>query len=258
MEYAAEFWGTMILVIFGCGANCQFHLGSDPNISPTPQGNYTTDALGWAAGLAFGVWVSAGHINPAVTLAFAVWRGFPWRKVPGYILAQLLGGIVGAAIVYGNYKRAIDIFEGGANVRTLKSAGFFGTVPLTYATNITCFFNEFIGTALLLMGLMALTDKKNKLKTGLVPLGLFILMIGISTALGMQTGFAINPARDLGPRILTAMVGYGGQVFTLRQRVSFHYWAYSPLFGCIMGAQFGALFYDLLLFTGDESIVNKL
>lgn len=109
-------------------------------------------AFGWGAGLAMAVWISGGgHINPAVsqsthftrwnmssqdltlsqvTLAMAVFRGFSWRRVPVFWLCQLLGALVGAAIVYGNYVRAIDIFEGGRHIRTLATAGIFGTVPV--------------------------------------------------------------------------------------------------------------------------------
>lgn len=96
------------------------------------------------AGVALGAWISGGvsegHINPAVTLAFATFRGFPWRKVPGYIFAQLMGGIVGAAIVYANYFHAINIFEGGTGVRTVP-----GTAGL-FATYAVCFSSRFLIT----------------------------------------------------------------------------------------------------------------
>ena len=87
-------------------------------------------------------------------------------------------------------------------------------------TNVSCFFDEFLGTAVLLICVLSFTDLANgPPPAGLVPLALFILILGIGSALGIQTGYAINPARDLGPRILTAMVGYGSQVFTFRQYV---------------------------------------
>ncbi|KAH9479814.1 Aquaglycerol porin AQY3 [Psilocybe cubensis] len=132
MEYAGEFFGTMVLVMFGTAANCQYNLSSVPAISPSPAGTWSPLSLGWGAGIALGVFLSGGHINPAVTLAMAVWRGFPWHKVPGYMLSQLLGSICGAAIVYGNYKTAIDIKEGANNLRTLKTAVYFTTVPVSF------------------------------------------------------------------------------------------------------------------------------
>ncbi|TFK39522.1 aquaporin-like protein [Crucibulum laeve] len=249
MEYAAEFFGTMVLVIFGIGANCQVILGSSPS-------NWTSLSLGWAAAVSLGVWVSGGHINPAVTLALATWRTFPWRKVPGYILSQLLGGIVGAAIVYGIYAHAIDLFEGGTGLRTMKTAGLFGTVPASYLPPATAFFAEFLATAMLLFGVLAFTDPNNKshLPPPVLPGGIFVLVLGIAACLGMQTGFALNPARDLGPRMLTAMVGYGGQVFTVRN----HYWIWCPVIATICGAQMGTLAYDLFLHKGDGGLINKL
>ncbi|KAJ8082056.1 hypothetical protein PM082_007902 [Marasmius tenuissimus] len=257
-EAAAEFTGVMLLVIFGSGVNCQVGLSSNSGVSASPKGDYLSVSFGWAVGLSIGVWVSAGisggHINPAVTLALAVFRGFPWRKVPVYIISQLLGGIVGAAIVYANYFHAIDIAEGGRGVRTLATAGFFGTFAADYMTSVSCFFSEFLATAILLLVIMAVTDKRNSPPPyGLLPLALFILTLGIAACLGMETGFAINPARDLGPRILTSMVGYGSAVYSFRNQ----YWIWCPIMAPILGAMAGTCFYDILLFTGEESIFNR-
>ncbi|KAL0946192.1 hypothetical protein HGRIS_012453 [Hohenbuehelia grisea] len=257
-EPMAEFAGVMILVIFGTAVDCQVILSANTAVAATPTGNYLSLNFGWAIGAALGVWVSGGisggHINPAVTLALAAWRGFPWRKVPGFIFAQLMGGIVGAAIVYGNYIHAIDIVEGGRNVRTLKTAGLFATYAADYMTTVSAFFDEFLGTAILLIVVMAMTDKQNTPPPpGLAPLVIFIVILGIGCALGMQTGYAINPARDLGPRILTSMVGYGSQVYTFRS----HYWIWCPVAASFAGGLVGALFYDLFLFNGEESIFNK-
>ena len=174
----------------------------------------------------------------------AVFRGFPWHRLPIFWFCQILGGVVGAAIVYGNYVRAIDIFEGGRHVRTMATAGYFGTVPvcslhphkllfapwdswlslfppkLPYVTNLECFFSEFTATALLVMGIFALFDQATHgMHLGIVPIGIFILFTGIAVAFGSQTSFAANPARDFGPRVFTAMVGYGRQVFTFRKYV---------------------------------------
>ncbi|PPQ85237.1 hypothetical protein CVT25_010010 [Psilocybe cyanescens] len=264
VEYAGEFFGTMMLVMFGTAANCQYNLSAVDSIARTPAGTWASVSLGWGAGITLGVLLSGGHINPAVTLAMAVWRGFPWRKVPGYFLCQLLGAICGAAIVYGNYKTAISIKEGGNHIRTLATAGYFGTVPLDYMTNVGCFFDEFIGTALLLFGILSLLDRRNELTPGLVCVGIFIIFVGIAACFGMQTGFAVNPARDLGPRMLTAMVGYGRQVFTLRHATPVltvlhsQYWLWSPVVGSFTGAQVGTMLYDIFLYSGDQSIVRYL
>ncbi|KAJ3978615.1 putative aquaporin 4 [Lentinula detonsa] len=274
-EIAAEFTGVMILIIFGTGVVSQVVLSSNPAVAPTPKGEYLSISFGWAAGnifgrlrfcllttplkgTALGVWVclgiSGGHINPAITIAFATWRGFPWKKVPGYIFGQLMGGVVGAALVYADYFHAIDIYEGGRGVRTLKTASLFSTYALDYMTNVSCFFSEFFATAILVIVILATTDKGNgPPPLGLLPLVLFILILGLGACLGMETGYAVNPARDLGPRLLTSMVGYGSAVYTFRNQ----YWLWCPVLAPILGAQAGAMFYDVFLFNGRESIVNK-
>lgn len=121
-------------------------------------------------------------------------------------------------------------------------------------TNVSCFFDEFLGTAILLICVLAFTDRSNgPPPAGLVPLTLFFLVLGIGAALGFQTGYAINPARDLGPRLLTAMVGYGSQVFTFRKYVNpFTFMivarnSYSPAANIGFGAQYSVLFLVLSL-----------
>ncbi|TFK28497.1 putative aquaporin 4, partial [Coprinopsis marcescibilis] len=257
-EPVAEFLGVAMLVMFGNGVNCQVVLSTNPGVASSPQGDYFSINVGWAIGTAMGVWVSGGisggHINPAVTLALATFRDFPWKKVPGYIFAQLLGGIAGAAIVYGNYFQAINIFEGGIHIRTEATRGLFATYPAAYLSGVACFFSEFLGAVILMFVVLAMNDKKNiPPPPGLAPLVLFLLVLGIGTSFGMQTAYAINPARDLGPRIVTAMAGYGGSVFTFRSQ----YWLWCPILGPILGAQVAALVYDGLLFTGDESALAR-
>ncbi|KDQ62611.1 hypothetical protein JAAARDRAFT_466206 [Jaapia argillacea MUCL 33604] len=257
-EPAAEFLGTMVLVIFGNGVDCQVVLSGNSLVSSSPKGDYLSLNIGWAVGTALGVWmvggISGGHINPAVTLALAVFRGFPWKKVPVYIISQLMGAVCGAAIIYADYFHAIDIYEGGNGVRTVPgTANLFATYALPYMTDVSCFFSEFMATAVLLLIILAVNDRKNgPPPPGLIPLVLFFTILGIGQSLGMETGYAINPARDLGPRLLTAMVGYGGGVFTYRHQ----YWLWCPVIAPILGAQVGTLIYDAFIFTGAESIVN--
>ncbi|KAH8080731.1 aquaporin [Cristinia sonorae] len=255
-EPAAEFLGVLLLVLFGSGVNAQTTLSASKAVSTSPAGDYTSAVLGWGVGLALGGWVSAGisggHINPAVTISFALLRDFPWKKVPAYITAQVLGGICGAGIVYANYHQAIDLFENGA--RTLSTAGFFGTFTAPHLSAAGAFFEEFLGTAVLLLVICAVTDKRNSPPpSGLVPLVLFFTLMGIAAAIGWQTGFALNPARDFGPRALTAMVGYGKQVFTYRN----HYWIWCGIMAPILGGITGVFAYDALIFTGDESVLNR-
>ncbi|KAF8501941.1 aquaporin [Gautieria morchelliformis] len=257
-EPAAEFLGTMVLVLFGNGVVCQVILGSNPAVAAAPKGDYLSISFGWAVAAALGVWVcggiSGGHINPAVTLSLAVFRRFPWKKVPVYMFAQLMGALCGAACVYATYFHAIDIVEGGRGIRTVPgTASLFATYALPYMTSASCFFNEFLGTALLLIVVLAVTDKGNlSPPQGMLPLVLFFTVFGIGASFGMQTGYAINPARDLGPRLLTAMVGYGGQVFTFRSQ----YWLWCAILGPFSGALVGSLVYDAFVFVGSESILN--
>ncbi|KAH8114776.1 aquaporin [Phellopilus nigrolimitatus] len=254
-EPAAEFLGTMILVMFGTAGNAQ------GNLFDSTKG-WLSVAFGWGLGVGLGAWVAAGisggHINPAITIALATFRDFPWRKVPAFIFAQLLGGVVGAAITYANYFHAINLFEGGAGVRTVPgTASLFGTYAVSYMSNVSAFWDEFLGTFLLVIVLLAVTDKRNgPPPAGLVPLVLFLVVFGIAMVFGAQTGqfcFAINPARDLGPRIFSAMAGYGREVFNFRHQ----YWLWCGVLAPILGALVATFVYDTLLYTGNESVINR-
>ncbi|TFY75326.1 hypothetical protein EWM64_g8688 [Hericium alpestre] len=210
-----------------------------------------------------------------VTLCLAVFRDFPWRKVPVFIMAQIVGAWIGAMLVYANYFHAINIAEGGHGARTVSgTAGLFSTYALEYMPAANSFFDEFVGTMTLILVVFAVTDQRNgPPPAGMVPLVIFILILGIGAAFGMQTGYAINPARDLGPRIMTAMMGYGKagascfmfrnafradrlvmcEVFNFRNQ----YWLWCPILGSVCGGLVGAFIYDALIFTGNESILNR-
>ncbi|KAJ7488923.1 putative aquaporin 5 [Mycena latifolia] len=256
---AAEFAGTMVLVLFGTGSLAQMVLTQHEDVAGNPKGDWLSVAFGFASGIALGNYiagaVSGGHLNPAVTAAIATYRGFPWKKVPVYWLAQTMGAFTGAAIIYGNYFHAIDVYEGGRGIRSMATAGIFAPYPEDYMTNISCFFSEFLGSSLLVLVIFAVSDKGNSSPPkGLLPLALFMLLLAEVVACGMNTGFALNPARDLGPRILTAIAGYGG-VFSYRQQ----YWLWCPTIAPLCGAQFGALCYDTFIYNGEDNrIINLL
>ncbi|KAF5127464.1 Aquaporin-3 [Metarhizium anisopliae] len=246
----SEFFGTMILLLFGDGVVAQVVLSNGT------KGNYQSISWGWGIGVMLGVYVggkSGGHINPAVTLANCVYRGHPWRKFPVYALAQLLGAMVGAAIVYGNYRSAIDAFEGGAGIRTVSgpnaTAGVFCTYPAAFMTRTGMFFSEFVASTILQFVIFAMADSNNIGAGPLMPLGLFFLIFGIGACFGWETGYAINLARDFGPRLVTYMIGYGPEVFSFG---GYYFWIpmVAPFLGCLAG---GGL-YDLFIYTGDSPI----
>lgn len=163
--------------------------------------------------------ISGAHINPAVTLSNCLYRRFPWRKLPLYILSQLLGAMTAAAVLYSNYKPAIDAYEGHPDSRTVPgysdtaSAGIFCTFPAPFMTNTGQFFSEFIASALLMFMIYALKDEGNLGAGKMLPLGLFFVVFGIGACWGWETGYAINLARDFGPRVVAWMVGYGPEVW---------------------------------------------
>ncbi|KAG6848276.1 hypothetical protein H0H93_001619, partial [Arthromyces matolae] len=250
-EPAAEFLGVMILIIFGNGVDCQVVLSSNAAVASSPKGDYLSLNFGWAIGTALGVWVSAGisggHINPAAShlgVCHLAWLSVEKgaRQAKGYIAAQLMGGLVGAALVYANYFHAIDIYEGGRGIRSLKTASLFSTYAVNESPVLTFEFGA------------QFTDQGNHPPPdGLLPLFLFILVLGIGAALGMETGYALNPARDLGPRLFTSMVGYGKAVYTFRNQ----YWLWCPILAPVFGAQVGAMFYEAFLYNGSEGKFNQ-
>jgi aquaglyceroporin related protein len=202
--------------------------------------------------------ISGAHLNPAVTFANCVFRKFPWRKFPFYLLAQLLGAMCASAVVYGNYKSAIDVYEGGPGIRTVPgysanaTAGIFCTYPAEFMTKTGQFFSEFIASTLLMFLIYALKDDGNLGAGNLTPLGLFFVIFGIGACFGWETGYAINLARDFGPRLMSYMLGYGHHVWSAG---NYYFWVpmVAPFFGCT----FGGFLYDVFLFTGESPINTK-
>ena len=148
-----------------------------------------------------------------------VFRKVPWRKFPVYMVAQVLGAMAASAIVYANYRSAIDVFEGGSNIRTVPgysetaTAGIFCTYPAPFMTTTGQFFSEFIASTLLMFLIYALQDDGNLGAGPLTPLALFFVIFGIGACFGWETGYAINLARDFGPRLVSYMIGYGPEVW---------------------------------------------
>ncbi|GES63502.1 aquaglyceroporin [Aspergillus terreus] len=250
----SEFFGTMILILFGDGVVAQVTL------SRNEKGSYQSISWGWGLGVMLGVYVSSpsgSHINPAVTFANCVLRRFPWRRWPVYALSQLLGAMVGAAIVYGNYRSAIDVYEGGPDIRTVPgysstaTGGIFCTYPAAFMTRTGQFFSEFIASAILMFLIFALNDGGNLAAGPLTPLALFFVVFGIGACFGWETGYAINLARDFGPRLVSYMIGYGPEVW---KAGNYYFWV--PIIAPFLGCTFGGWLYDVFLYTGANSPVN--
>lgn len=227
----------------------------------TDAGNYLQCRFAWAAGIALGCWVAGGlsgaHLNPAVTIAMRVLRRFPERKLLSYIAAQFMGYFAGSLVIYYLYHDSISAYEGGV-VRTVlgehASAGMFVTFPNALISLSTAYATELIATATLLFIVAALGDKGNwALSRGAMPVGLFFAVLAIGAALGFNTGYALNPARDLGPRVALTLLGYGSELWTHDGA----YWLFGPTLAPIAGGLLGVGLYDAFLYTGDDSVLTE-
>ncbi|KAL3042041.1 hypothetical protein OYC64_020069 [Pagothenia borchgrevinki] len=249
----AECLGTFILVMFGCGSVAQVVL------SGGSHGSFLTVniAFGFAAtlGILVSGQISGGHLNPAVTFSLCLLGREPWRKFPLFFFFQTLGAFLGAAVVFGMYFDALwDISQGELIVvGNNATAGIFATYPSKHLSLVNGFFDQIIGTAALIVCILAIVDPRNNpVPQGLEPLtvGLVVLVIGLS--MGFNSGYAVNPARDLGPRIFTALAGWGREVFTANT-----YWFFVPLCAPFLGAAVGVLIYQLLIGYHLEGEVQK-
>jgi MIP family channel proteins len=242
-EAAAEFLGTFVLIVFGVGVVAQTVLSSGAN------GSYLAINLGWGLAVMLGVYtaggVSGAHLNPAVTLALAVRRGFPWRKVAPFIGAQTAGAFAASAIVYLTYQEAFAAFDGGARqvLGPQGTAGIFATYPQPYLSTAGGFIDQVVGTALLMAAIFAITDQRNNATPAwLTPIIVGALVVAIGVSFGFNAGYAINPARDFGPRLFTAIAGWGGGVFSAAGG-----WWWVPIVAPCVGAVLGAMTYDVLI-----------
>jgi MIP family channel proteins len=242
-EAAAEFLGTFILIMFGVGVVAQTVLSRGAN------GSFLAINLGWGLAVMLGVYtaggVSGAHLNPAVTLALAVTRGFAWSKVAPYAIAQIAGAFVASALVYLTYRDAFTAFDGGVRQITGEqgTAGIFATYPQPFLTLMGGLVDQVVGTALLMAGVLAVTDQRNNAAPGwLTPVLVGGIVVGVGVAFGFNAGYAINPARDFGPRLFTAVAGWGGGVFSAGGG-----WWWVPIVAPCVGAIAGALTYDALV-----------
>lgn len=257
-ELLAEFLGTFVLILLGCGS-VALALAGLPGSGRGQYGefgaaNWLIIIWGWGFGVTFGVYVAGGisgaHINPAVTLAFAVRRGFPWRKVVPYWIAQVAGAFVAAALVFAVYRDAINAFEQAmgtaAHSESLPTFSIFATFPAPYFEGWWGpFLDQIVGTAILTGLIAALTDKRNMAPlSNMAPFIIGMVVTAIGLTFGVNAGYAINPARDFGPRLFAYLAGWGDIAFPGSFEGFANYW-WIPIAGPLVGGVIGIIVYDL-------------
>jgi glycerol uptake facilitator protein len=270
-ELLSEFLGVFIIIAFGDGVVAMAVAalpGSGRTAGPTvifqAAGDWLLITWGWAMAVAFAVWVAGGvsgaHLNPAVTLAFAVRRRFSWPKVLPYMAAQIFGAFVGAALVFLVYHNAIDAFNLAAKTprsggNALATYSIFATFPAKYFGGAIAgpLIDQIVGTAFLLIFVAAVIDVRNSaVQSNLAPLAIGLAVAAIGMSYGANAGYAINPARDFGPRLFAYFAGWGkvalpGTYSAPGFHFSNYFWI--PIVGPLIGGIVGLIIYDL--FVGD-------
>jgi glycerol uptake facilitator protein len=261
-DLGAEFFGTFVLIAFGDGVVAMAVAALNQSGRGTKifdaSGDWLLITWGWALAVTLGVYVAGGvtgaHLNPAVTLAFAVRKTLPWSRVPAYWLAQVLGAFVAAALVFIVYYAAIGSWEHANHVTRGAPGSFvtysiFATFPAPYflGNPIWPLIDQIVGTAFLLIFISALIDRRNLApKANLTPflVGLAVAAIGMSY--GANAGYAINPARDFGPRLFAAIAGWG-QVALPGNGPWYSNYFWVPIVGPLVGGVIGVYAYELFI-----------
>ncbi|XP_025954213.2 aquaporin-7-like [Dromaius novaehollandiae] len=252
-ELLAEALGMFILMLIGLSSAAQVTLGRGE------FGQYLSINLGFGIGVTLGIHaagrISGAHLNASITLTHCLLGNLPWKKFPVYLLGQFLGSFLAAATVFGIYYDALyDYTKGNFTVTgPTATAGIFSTYPAPYMSLMGGFLTEFIATMMLFLGILVIHDEKNNgaLK-GTQALLTGILVLGIGLAMGMNTGYAMNPSRDLPPRVFTAIAGWGVDVFTAG-----HGWWWIPLVAPTLGSLFGVLIHKLFIDLHNQPVLES-
>ncbi|MFK3723618.1 MIP/aquaporin family protein [Pseudomonas monteilii] len=251
----AEFLGTALLIFFGTGCVAAM------KVAGAGFGLWEISIV-WGIGVSMGIYLTAGisgaHLNPAVSIALWLFAGFERRKVPFYILAQVLGAFCSAALVYTLYSNLFFDFEQShgmvrGSVESLELASIFSTYPNAALGVGQAFLVEVVITAILMGVIMALTDDNNGLRRGpMAPLLIGLLIAVIGSAMGPLTGFAMNPARDFGPKLMTFLAGWGEVSLTGGRDIPYFL---IPIVAPILGACLGAAAYRGMIARHLPSVV---
>lgn len=230
--YLAEFIGTAFLILMGCGVNANVSLKQ----TFSNGAGWLAVCLGWGLAVMLSIYavgsISGAHLNPAVTLAFAMNGNLSWEMVPGYMFSQLAGAVIGATLVFIQFKPHWALTESPET-----KLGVFSTGPAIQHTAANLI-SEIIGTMALVLGLLFIGS--NEFTQGLNPLIVGLLIVAVGISLGGTTGFAINPARDLGPRIAHALLPIPGKGKSN--------WSYSwiPVIGPMIGSVVAVLIFNFI------------
>ncbi|XP_034466872.1 aquaporin-10a [Hippoglossus hippoglossus] len=242
-ECMAEFLGTFVLLLFGCSAAAQV------KTSRETKGQFLSVNMAFSVGVMSAMYLTKGitgaHLNPAVTLSFCVLGQAPWGRLLPYSLSQLLGAYMASGLVFLVYYDAIMDFSGG--VLTVygpnETASIFATYPSDYMSLGGSFLDQVVGTGMLMLCILCLNEKRNTpAPTELIPAIVGVIVLGISMSMSGNCGAAINPARDLGPRLLTLTAGWGTEVFTC-----YNYWFWVPLVAPLIGGVLGSFMYTIFI-----------
>ncbi|AXU96930.1 MIP/aquaporin family protein [Erwinia persicina] len=243
----AEFLGTATIIFFGAGCVAAM------KVAGASFGLWEISIV-WGLAVAMAVYLTAGisgaHLNPAVSVALWLFANFEGRKVLPYAIAQVAGAFCSAALVYGLYHNLFLDYEQThhmvrGSVESLDLAGIFSTYPNPHIGVGQAFLVEMVITAIMMALIMALTDDGNGLPRGpMAPLLIGFLIAIIGAAMGPLTGFALNPARDFGPKLFAWLAGWGNVAFTGARDIPYFL---VPIFGPLVGASLGAFGYRVLI-----------
>lgn len=252
-EFLAETLGTFALVLLGDGAVAQVVLGKNSR-NDDFFGGFLNICFGYGLALMIGICisggVSGGHLNPAVTLAMAAIKKLKPIQIPIYMAGQYLGAFLAALVLWGDYADVIKLAESVQSPQnstaysgvTLGIFASYPSFPLTEVTTVSLAMDQMLGTALLLVIILAVTDEHNmKITTGFIPIIIGLGLTSIHLSFGLNAGSAINPARDFSPRVLTLLAGWNDPFKAANS------WFWIPWLLPHLGGLIGALLYQFMV-----------
>ncbi|XP_075381068.1 aquaporin-10 [Mycteria americana] len=242
-ECLAELLAVFVLILITLGGSAQMVTSSGT------KGNIFTAYLAGALAVMVSVYtaggVSGAHLNPAFSLTMCLLGQFPWWKFPIFVAVQTSAAFISAGAVYVLYYDAIQHYSNGTLTASgpRETASIFATYPADYLSLSSGFLDQVMGTALLIVGILAIMDTRNKgVPKGLEPVAVALLVLSIEISMGSNCGCPLNPARDFGPRLFTYVAGWGVEVFSRGNG-----WWWVPVVAPLLGAAVGSALYQLLV-----------